>query len=113
MPLFSLVRLFWMSPPRTSVWLLSSTTDVSASRLLKLGELIGGGAVGPMSLTSCLTSGATGPDSPMRGVAVRRIAASLYSTVWVVGLPVGPPAATGTCLEVAKDTDVETLRAAL
>ena len=30
-----------MSPPRTSVWLLSSTTEVSASRLVKRGELVG------------------------------------------------------------------------
>src|SRR6266446_10244924 len=109
MPLLSLVRLFWMSPPRTSVWLLSRTTDVSASRLLKLGELIGGGAVGPMSLTSCLTSRATVPDSPMRGVTVRMMPASLYSTVWVMELPVAPPAATGTCWEVTMGTEVETL----
>src|SRR6266851_9100598 len=112
MPLLSLVRLFWMSPPRTSVWLLSSTTDVSALRLLKLGELIGGGAVGPMSLTSCLTSRATVPDSPMRGVTVRMMPASLYSTVWVMELPVAPPAATGTCWEVTMGTEVETLMTA-
>ena len=111
-PIRMRVRLFWMRPPSTRVWLLSSTTEVSASRFVKRGELIGGGSFSPTSLTSCLTSRATVPCSPMRGVTVRMMPASLYSTVWVMALPVMPPVATGTCWEVTMGTEVETLMTA-
>src|ERR1700730_3635978 len=109
MPTRIRVRLFWMRPPNTRVWLFSSTTDVSASRLVKRGELIGGGSFSPTSLTSCLTSRATVPCSPIRGITVRMIPASRYSTVWVMEVNVKPPAATGTCCEVTIGTEVETL----
>src|SRR5882724_10468468 len=109
MPVRIRVRLFWMRPPSTRVWLLSRTTEVSASRLVKRGELIGGGSFSPTSLTSCLTSRATVPCSPMRGVTVRMMPASRYSTVWVIALPVMPPVATGTCWEVTIGTEVDTL----
>ena len=66
----------WMSPPRTSVWLFSSTTEVSASRFLNSGDSVGGTG-SPTSLTSCFTSSATVPSSPMRGVTVRTTPASL------------------------------------
>src|SRR5436309_931233 len=98
-----------MRPPRTRVWLLRRTTEVSASRLVKRGELMGGGSGVPTSLTSCLTSRATVPCSPMRGVTVRMMPASLYSTVWVMELAVPPPEATGTCWLVTMGTEVETL----
>ncbi len=113
MPIRIRVRLFWMRPPSTRVWLFSSTTEVSASRLVKRGELMGGGSFSPTSLTSCLTSRATVPCSPMRGVTVRMMPASRYSTVWVMELPVKPPAATGTCWDVTIGTDVDTLMTAL
>src|SRR2546427_3619961 len=71
-----------MSPPSTRVWLFRSTTEVSASRFLKVGELVGGW-FSPTELTSCLTSSATVPFSPMRGVTVRMTPASRYSTVWL------------------------------
>ena len=45
----------------------------------------------------------------MRGVTVRMMPASLYSTVWVIALPVMPPVATGTCWDVTMGTEVETL----
>src|ERR1700716_4345830 len=45
----------------------------------------------------------------MRGVTVRMMPASLYSTAWVMELPVLPPADTGTCWEVTMGTEVETL----
>src|SRR5260370_18416253 len=80
-------RLSWISPPSTSVWLFKSTTDVSASRLRNDGEFVGATA-GPTELTSCLTSSATVPRSPMRGVTVRITPASRYSTVWLTP-PVG------------------------
>ena len=38
MPVLFTVRLFCMRPPRTSVWLFRSTTEVSASRLENAGE---------------------------------------------------------------------------
>jgi hypothetical protein len=113
MPVRMRVRLFWMRPPSTRVWLFSKTTEVSASRLVKRGELIGGGSFSPTSLTSCLTSRATVPCSPMRGVTLRMMPASRYSTVWVIALPVMPPVATGTCWEVTIGTDVDTLITAL
>src|SRR5260370_13266624 len=109
MPVRMKVRLFWMRPPRTRVWLLRSTTEVSASRLVKRGELMGGGSGAPTSLPSGLMSSATVPCSPMRGVTVRMMPASLYSTAWVMELPVLPPADTGTCWEVTMGTEVETL----
>src|SRR5262245_6519169 len=49
----------------------------------------------------------------MRGVTVRMMPASLYSTVWVIELPVIPPVATGTCCDVTIGTEVETLMTAL
>src|SRR4026207_1894332 len=113
MPIRMLVRRFWMRPPSTRVWLFSSTTEVSASRLVNRGELMGGGSLAPTSLTSGLTSGATVPGSPMRGVTVRMMPASLYSTVWVIELPVIPPVATGTCCDVTIGTEVDTLMTAL
>src|ERR1700687_6115593 len=76
---------------------------------MKVGELMGGGWVGPTSLTSCLTSRATVPCSPIRGVTVRMMPMSLYSTVWVMELPVIPPVATGTCCDVTIGTEVDTL----
>ena len=73
------VTVSWMSPPRTRVVLLTRTTDVSASRLMISGDPVG--ATGdPMALTSCLTSRATVPCSPIRGVTVRTTPASRYST---------------------------------
>ena len=81
MPEWIRERRFWMSPPRTSVWLLSSTT----------------GSFSPTWLNSCLTSRDTVPCSPMRGVTLRMMPASLYSTACVMELPVIPPVATGTC----------------
>src|SRR5262245_5381953 len=48
----------------------------------------------------------------MRGVTVRMMPASLYSTAWVMELPVLPPADTGTCWEVTMGTDCETLMTA-
>src|SRR5499427_3225507 len=112
MPTLMYVRRVWMRPPRTRVWLLRRTTDVSASRLVKRGELMGGGSFAPTSFTSCLTSRETVPCSPMRGVTVRMIPASLYSTAWVMELPVLPPADTGTCWDVTMGTDCETLMTA-
>src|SRR3990172_2798390 len=70
---------------------------------------MGGGSAAPTSLTSCLTSSATVPCSPIRGVTVRMIPASRYSTCWVMEFPVVPPAATGTCWPVTMGTEVETL----
>src|SRR5262249_32307419 len=58
------------------------------------------------------TSRETVPCSPMRGVTVRMMPASLYSTAWVMELPVLPPADTGTCWEVTMGTDCETLMTA-
>src|SRR5437867_1658338 len=81
-PRSSMVTLSWMRPPSTSVWLLTSTTDVSASRLMNDGELVGW-TLGPIEFTSCFTSSATVPSSPMRGVTVRITPASRYSTVWL------------------------------
>src|SRR5215468_3093170 len=112
MPTLMYVRRVWMRPPRTRVWLLRRTTDVSASRLVKRGELMGGGSFWPTSFTSCFTSRETVPCSPMRGVTVRMMPASLYSTAWVMELPVLPPADTGTCWEVTMGTDCETLMTA-
>ena len=43
---------------------------------------------------------------------MRMIPASLYSTAWVMELPVLPPADTGTCCEVTMGTDCETLMTA-
>src|SRR5262249_7065516 len=107
-----------MSPPSTSVWLLSRTTDVSASRLRNEGEFVGATA-GPTELTSCLTSSATVPRSPMRGVTVRITPASRYSTVWftppvvivVLVLPAVWPGVLTVlvCWPVMIGTDVETL----
>src|SRR2546426_9201976 len=56
-----------------------STTDVSASRLMIESESVGGVLV-PIWFTSCFTSRATVPCSPMRGVTVRTTPASRYST---------------------------------
>src|SRR5437867_8080302 len=81
-PRSSMVTLSWMRPPSTSVWLLTSTTDVSASRLMNEGELVGA-TLGPIEFTSCFTASATVPGSPMRGVTVRITPASRYSTVWL------------------------------
>src|SRR5213594_4003810 len=107
-----------MSPPSTNVWLLTSTTDVSASRLMNWGEFVGGVA-GPTALTSCLTSRATVPRSPMRGVTVRITPASRYSTVWfrpavvVVVVVVVVAAATWPVVWlVTMGTEVETLMTA-
>jgi hypothetical protein len=60
-------------------------------------------------VTSCLTSRATVPCSPIRGVTVRMTPASRYSTVCVMALPVIPPVTTGTCWDVTIGTDVDTL----
>src|SRR4030095_11354873 len=63
--------------------------------------------------TSCLTSRATVPCSPMRGVTGRMMPASLYSTVcvptiaWLV--PPDGVAPIGTCWEVRIGTDRDTL----
>src|SRR5207249_11897727 len=46
------------------------------------GEFVGATA-GPIEFTSCFTSSATVPCSPMRGVTVRVTPASGYSTVWL------------------------------
>src|SRR2546427_13205310 len=46
------------------------------------GEFVGATA-GPIEFTSCFTSSATVPCSPMRGVTVRITPASRYSTVWL------------------------------
>src|SRR6184192_1578589 len=46
------------------------------------GEFVGATA-GPIEFTSCFTSSATVPSSPMRGVTVRITPASRYSTVWL------------------------------
>src|SRR5205809_634557 len=81
-PRSSVVSLSWMSPPSTSVLLLRSTTEVSASRLMNEGEFVGA-TLGPIEFTSCFTSRATVPRSPMRGVTVRITPASRYSTVWL------------------------------
>src|SRR5713226_6952487 len=94
-----------------------STTDVSASRLMIERELVGGFSV-VMSLTSCLTSRATVPRSPMRGVTVRTTPASRYSTDWVpttavvvvVDVDVAPPM--GSCWLVTIGIDSETLMTA-
>ena len=67
--------------------MFSSTTEVSASRLVNDGEPVGATG-GPTAFTSCLTSSATVPRSPMRGVTVRITPASRYSTVWF-RLPMG------------------------
>src|SRR2546428_462851 len=111
-----------MSPPSTRVWLFRSTTEVSASRFLKDGELVGGW-FSPTELTSCLTSSATVPFSPMRGVTVRMTPASRYSTVWftppvVIVVLVPPPGSVPgeltalVCWLVMIGTEVETLMTA-
>src|SRR6266545_2492473 len=111
-----------MSPPSTRVWLFTSTTEVSASRLMKDGELVGGW-FSPTALTSCLTSSATVPFSPMRGVTVRMTPASRYSTVWftppvVIVVLVPPPGSVPgaltalVCWLVMIGTEVETLMTA-
>ena len=41
MPVRMKTRLLWMSPPKIRVWFFSGTTEVSASRFLMRGELIG------------------------------------------------------------------------
>src|SRR6266403_1874272 len=117
-PRWLIVRVSWISPPSTSVWLFKSTTDVSASRLRNDGEFVGATA-GPTELTSCLTSSATVPRSPMRGVTVRMTPASRYSTVWltppvVMLVLVVPPVVPGVltvlvCWPVMIGTDCETL----
>ena len=117
-PRWLIVRVSWISPPSTSVWLFRSTTDVSASRLRNDGEFVGATA-GPTELTSCLTSSATVPRSPMRGVTVRMTPASRYSTVWltppvVMLVLVVPPVVPGVltvlvCWPVMIGTDCETL----
>ena len=97
-PCFVLARRVRMSPPSTSVWLSRRTTDVSASRLMMSGEPLGGRG-SPTSFTVCLTSRATTRLSLMRGVTVRMMPASRYSTAcvrtlvgacwgWVVTVPV-------------------------
>src|SRR2546428_4282365 len=81
------------------------------------GEFVGETS-GPMSLTSCLTSRATVPRSPIRGVTVRITPASRYSTDWVpttavvvvVDVDVAPPM--GSCWLVTIGIDVETLMTA-
>src|SRR5215470_13497346 len=85
MPVFWKVRVVWMRPPSTRVWLFRRTTEVSASRFRKRGELIGGGSLSPTSL---------------------------FSTACVMELPVLPPADTGTCCEVTMGTEVDTLMTA-
>ena len=79
MPCFVLARRVRMSPPSTSVWLSRRTTDVSASRLMMSGEPLGGRG-SPTSLTVCFTSSATTRLSLIRGVTVRMMPASRYST---------------------------------
>ena len=64
------------------------TTEVSASRFENEGDPVGGVCCCKMSLTSCLTSSATVPCSPMRGVTVSTMPTSLYSTVCVPTIPV-------------------------
>src|SRR5438093_7459316 len=118
MPRSSMVTLSWMSPPSTRVALFTSTTDVSASRLMNEGELVGA-TLGPIEFTSCFTSRATVPCSPMRGVTVRITPASRYSTVWlspavvVVVVVVDVAAATWPVVWlVTTGTEVETLMTA-
>src|SRR5881396_2708741 len=77
-----------------------------------------GGVLVPIWLTSCLTSRATVPCSPMRGVTVRTTPASRYSTDWVpttavvvvVDVDVAPPI--GSCWLVTIGIDSETLMTA-
>src|SRR2546427_12401485 len=94
-----------------------STTDVSASRLMIESESVGGVLV-PIWFTSCLTSRATVPCSPMRGVTVRTTPASRYWTDWVPPTAVVPPAGgetappMGSCWLVTIGTDSETLMTA-
>src|SRR5881628_854189 len=82
------------------------------------GELVGA-TLGPIEFTSCFTSSATVPSSPMRGVTVRITPASRYSTVWlspavvVVVVVVLVAAATWPVVWlVTTGTDVETLMTA-
>src|SRR5215510_254653 len=119
MPRLMFSRLVWIKPPSTSVWLFKSTTDVSASRFENVGDASAPVCRVKMSFTSCLTSSATVPSSPMRGVTVSTIPTSLYSTVWVptivvlfvLVVPTGwlmtPP--TVDCCDVRTGTDLETL----
>src|SRR5207245_11600398 len=117
-PRRSRVIVSWRSPPSTRVWLFRSTTEVSASRLMNEGEFVGG-TLGPTLFTSCFTSRATVPRSPMRGVTVRITPASRYSTVWlrpaVVVVVVAVVLAAATCPVVwlvTMGTEVETLMTA-
>src|SRR5437660_3789694 len=82
------------------------------------GEFVGATA-GPIEFTSCFTSSATVPCSPMRGVTVRITPASRYSTVWlspaVVVVVVLVVLAAATCPVVwlvTTGTDVDTLMTA-
>src|SRR5438093_6380070 len=82
------------------------------------GEFVGATA-GPIEFTSCFTSRATVPCSPMRGVTVRITPASRYSTVWlspavvVVVVVVDVAAATWPVVWlVTTGTEVETLMTA-
>src|SRR5881409_1151408 len=84
------------------------------------GEFVGATA-GPIEFTSCFTSSATVPCSPMRGVTVRITPASRYSTVWLspavvvvvlVVVVVGVVVAAATCPVVwlvTIGTEVDTL----
>src|SRR5258705_12912841 len=102
-----------MRPPRTRVWLLRSTTEVSASRFVNRGGVDGRGLVHAHVVHLLLhvePDGAALPDAWGGGADDAR--ASLYSTAWVMELPVLPPADTGTCCEVTMGTDCETLMTA-
>ncbi len=92
-----------MSPPSTSVWLSRRTTDVSASRLMMSGEPLGGRG-SPTSLTVCFTSRATTRLSLMRGVTVRMMPASRYSTALGEDVASGPAAAWATWLRCPSGT---------
>src|SRR5438034_11084054 len=77
-----------------------------------------GGVLGPIRLAYCLTSRATVPCSPMRGVTVRTTPASRYSTDWVpttavvVPPPVDVAPPIGSCWLVTIGIDSETLMTA-
>src|SRR5438132_11281440 len=82
------------------------------------GEFVGATA-GPIEFTSCFTSSATVPCSPMRGVTVRITPASRYSTVWlspavvvVVDVVVVGAATCPVVWLVTTGTDVDTLMTA-
>ena len=68
------VLFVWINPPMINVWPSAMTTEVSASRLMMIGEPVGGCGP-PMSFTSCLMSSATVRFSPILGVTVRTIPA--------------------------------------